>query len=838
MRNSVTHVVFFLLVTALLATGLQADPCGMVPPIYTGNQSPITRIGLQKTYVFYKDGVETFVIRPGFSGKVDNFGMLIPFPAAPELRKVSDNVFEHIAQAIDPPEVVVDLRIRRMMRAGGARGAMPAAADADNLLAFRQKVTVLKQEAVGMYEVAVLEAGSADALKRWMDENGYKYPEGMDKVTNEYVELGWCFVAVKTKVGQRQAVEPRPGQRQIRPELPEGSVFDGNVQGMGFRFPTEELVVPMRLSAFNAGEMRNVVYLLTDGPRKIRAIPEEYVMRQISGRQLFDNVTKPLPIRVIGGTEKDIPDYLRRGLLARRNPEPKNGVAKELFASDLSAVTSGNLSLKHEEEEKELLRVGEYFGLRGAEIDKENLAMLELDRKSTIENGLVKIKDMTLTVVDGDFPREVVANQNLTFADYRMPAQKNNHLNYDANLFGPGAKKEGIRVGVDVREQPRRNASRPSPLRSFLLGLAGLAFLSAVVTVAPKKSRAIMLFLAAIGMLTGNVLADDDQAERRQSDSIIDDLKSSETAADAIAEIKKRAEASETERGKLVKDLLNVVKASDDLSKRGWAIAALAEIGGQDVDENLLNVHADENQPQLVRTWAAAARVSNTRTVNGLIEKAQLISKFPALGRPIGMRIVEKMADGDSQVDPEKVLAVTQQVPQLQSSLASAIMAFGSEKLSNVMVTSNDNGIRRLSAGYLGSLAGQGDLPAVVDSVTRRLAFDGQAETVPWAGGALFVPSVQWNQEDARELVGSLIRWYLWCDLRGKDAEQKQIHNNIRSLGLANAAGYKSPGWNDVDCNAWLIAWGQAVGKEEIETILKEQDAETNPGYSGALEKL
>ena len=90
-----------------------ADPCGMVPPIYTGQGPPITRIGLQKTYVFHKDGVETFVIRPGFSGKVDEFGMLIPFPAVPAIRKVPDNIFEQIVNAIDPPEVVVNLYAKK-----------------------------------------------------------------------------------------------------------------------------------------------------------------------------------------------------------------------------------------------------------------------------------------------------------------------------------------------------------------------------------------------------------------------------------------------------------------------------------------------------------------------------------------------------------------------------------------------------------------------------------------------------------------------------------------------------------------------------------------------------
>src|SRR5688572_25892028 len=120
--------------TALLAAVLAvfcpgfavADPCGMVPPIYIQDNVSLVRVGDQQTYVFYKDGVETFVIRPGFSGKVEDFGMLISFPTPPELRKVSEDIFPQIAAAIDPPEVVVDLRYRfgwGLARGGGLGGA-------------------------------------------------------------------------------------------------------------------------------------------------------------------------------------------------------------------------------------------------------------------------------------------------------------------------------------------------------------------------------------------------------------------------------------------------------------------------------------------------------------------------------------------------------------------------------------------------------------------------------------------------------------------------------------------------------------------------------------------
>lgn len=838
MKRSTFKMLTALLVGLVVLSTLHADPCGMVPPIYTGNVSPIARIGLQKTYVFHKNGVETFVIRPGFSGNVDNFGMLIPFPNPPELRKVADNIFEQVANAVDPPEVVVDLRVRRRMLSAIARAPM-AASERKLKFAGKDKVTVLKQEAVGMYEVAVLEAGSAAALKTWMDTNGYKYPEGMDKVTEDYVDIGWCFVAVKTKVGQKSAVNPRAGQRTIRPELPSGSVFDGNVQGMGFRFKSEKLVVPMRLSAFNDGELRNVVYLLTDGPRKIRSIPEEYVVRQVSGKQLLANVTQPLPLRIIGGTEKDIPQSMRQTLPARRNPEPKNGMAKELFAADLLAVSTGNLSLIHEEQEKELLRIGEHFGLRGGEVDKENALALADSRKKTVEGGLKMLNGMTLTVVDGDFPREVISKENLTFASYKMPRSRNDARSYDANRFGPGEKKEGIlKVGlIDWNDVERRTVREHRNTRLALRMLVGLGFLGMLGTLVYRRPKATLLIAVLLGLVAGTAFADEPAPQFKQDD-LIAGLDNSKTAHEAIQDIRAFAAKNDGNRENIISELLDVVQTDESLPKRGWAIAALAEIGGQDVDEYLLNVHADEDQEKIVRTWAAAARVSMTRTVNGLIEKANLIPQFPALGRPIGIRIVEKLSKDSTKVDPEKVLGVTQKVPQLQSALAPTIMAFGAEQLTDVMLRAKDQNVRNIAAGYLGAIAQQGEANEVAKIVSKGLTFDTMDENVPWNGGPLFIPAIQWSQKDARELVGHLIRWNVWCDIKGKSKEQKQIHNNIRSLGLARAAGYQSPGWNEVNCSAWLQAWGALMGRAEIKAILEEQGVANNDDYASVLRNL
>src|SRR6266404_540917 len=133
-----------------------ADPCGMVPPIYVTDNTSLVRVGDEQTYVFFKDGLETFVIRPGFSGKVEDFGMLISFPTPPALRKVSEDIFPQIAKAIDPPEVVIDLRQRYLLQTLSRRSGKPSdAADRDDSFKLKKdEVRVLKQEAVGMYEAA------------------------------------------------------------------------------------------------------------------------------------------------------------------------------------------------------------------------------------------------------------------------------------------------------------------------------------------------------------------------------------------------------------------------------------------------------------------------------------------------------------------------------------------------------------------------------------------------------------------------------------------------------------------------------------------------------------
>ena len=109
-----------------------------------------------------------------------------------------------------------------------------------------------------------------------------------------------------------------------------------------------------------------------------------------------------------------------------------------------------------------------------------NSAAIKTESSRVVSGALDAVKSMTLTVVDGDFPREVIAGQNLTFAAYRMPRRRNTPQAYDANQKGPGGKKSGV-LKIGKLENIRDAAPiASSSIRWLPIGLS-LAMLGALL---------------------------------------------------------------------------------------------------------------------------------------------------------------------------------------------------------------------------------------------------------------------------------------------------------------------------------------------------------------------
>jgi len=232
-------------------------------------------------------------------------------------------------------------------------------------------------------------------------------------------------VAIKAHVGQAKGVSPTPGMRTTNSALPEGSTFDGHVQGMGFRFKTPKAVIPMRLSVFNGEEPRNVIYMLSDSPVAMLGAPTDLVVRQVDGETLHANLTQPIPVVYPNASPEHLNNQQRAEIKSARSPSPYNGIAKELFAADLLAARTGQLALGFEEEEKKLLNISESLGLRGEEIDALLYQAVQQEQSKTVEGALDDVREMSLTVIDGVLPHELVRDQNLVFRGYTMSSAKN-----------------------------------------------------------------------------------------------------------------------------------------------------------------------------------------------------------------------------------------------------------------------------------------------------------------------------------------------------------------------------------------------------------------------------
>ena len=773
---------------AALMTPLLADPCGMVPPVsLDGEDQVIERVGDQKTYVFRKGDLQTVVIHPGFKGNVDEFGMLIPFPTVPALRKMPDNVFEQLVYAVEPPVVDYWVQSPRTTFYEGAVGSSSLRLHRE--VKAEDRVVVLKEEAVGMYEVAVLEAGSAAALKRWMTDHHYRFPDGMESACNDYVKDGWCFVAVKTRVGSKAGVDPKPGMRSTTPDKPKDASFSGKVQAMGFRFRTKEFVVPMRLSAFNGGDFHNIVYVLADEPVRAANLPVDFVQKQLDGKELHSHLADPLPYRILGGTEDDMSPNDWKALEQRRDPEPFNGVAAQLFAHDMLAFKQSELSHDFEEKEKLLLDIGERLNLRGGRMDILHDRLLAGEREEAQAAAMESLKQMSFTVIEGDFPPDVVANENIRFEPYRMEstAARKSTLSFAFEKVSAGSK---VTFGG------------LSTTRDYIEALDD-----------PEKSAEARKELAARGSSAHPYL--------------IAHLRNSEAP----------------------------------LVSRGYALVLLNEAGARGLDSTLEELAADDSS-ELMRLWASAAIIDDTKTPAEMLElfqpgsstlpdhkgKAVIAPPMPELQRPIALKLQSWTGDlstqqllrflhlgtllGEPANMPVARRGGTQHVPRasevspnIKQVLSPLFRDAESKELTNLMFRSAFQDVRQLSAGLLASRAQQKQ-DQILSLVIEELSLSGEQKTVPWEGGALFIPQFNsLSKTQATELIGAMVRWSIWIEVNdAPDRHNQPLENNLRSYQLWSRADNNVQDWRQAKgASAWLRAYAKIAGKKAAERLLEEQ---------------
>jgi len=513
------------------------------------------------------------------------------------------------------------------------------------------------------------------------------------------------------------------------------------------------------------------------------------VQVQLDGKELYSHLKDPLPYRILGGTEDDMSPNDWKTLNNQRDPEPYNGVAAQLFAHDVLAYQQSELSHDFEEREKLLLDIGERLNLRGGRMDVFHDKLLAAEREEAQASAMESLKEMSFTVIEGDFPPDVVANENIRFEPYRLKSTAQESSVLSAALERVQGESEWSFGGIETTR------------------------------------------------------------------GLIEDLDNPEKSVQARKELVGRGSSAYPY---LLAHLRNPEAA---LVSRGYALVLLNEAGFRDLDSDLERLALDDPS-ELMQLWARAALVSRAGSAAQILElfqpgsatledykgQAVMTTPMPELQRPIALKLQNWTRDlsveqqlrflhldtllGQALSAPYVRGGGVQHVPRpspvspsIKQVVSPTLKNASSAELTKLMFASAYQEVRQLAAGLLASRA-QEKPDQILSLVIEELSLGGNDKTVPWEGGALFIP--QFNsltKSQATELIGAMVRWSIWIEVNdAPDRHNQPLENNLRSYSLWSRADSKVEDWRQAKgASAWLQAYSKIAGPQAARRLLEEQ---------------
>ena len=177
---------------------LSAQACMPLPP-----PGMTVRISEESALIIWdnEQKIEHFIRRARFDANATDLGFLVPTPSLPTLHEANNGLFSELQTPMRPEtrelednspqfySLFLPAPLRARAMAGG--GIMSKGA--------RQQITLLAEQTVGDYDAAILKAGDAASLNRWLGRNGYPSNETLTNWLRPYIEKGWIVTAFKIR---------------------------------------------------------------------------------------------------------------------------------------------------------------------------------------------------------------------------------------------------------------------------------------------------------------------------------------------------------------------------------------------------------------------------------------------------------------------------------------------------------------------------------------------------------------------------------------------------------------------------------------------------------------
>ncbi|MDY6793806.1 MAG: DUF2330 domain-containing protein [Actinomycetota bacterium] len=182
----------------------------------------------QKAVIFYNQGKEELILSVKYQGEVEDFAWLVPLPEPPRIEESDFGIFELLDHVTS----------ERNEKVG------------DGTEGIDEGVEVIEERTVGAFDLTTLEAEGAEELRGWLNRNGLGYQEEAESVFVDYIERGWCFVAMR--------VNP-DNSGEAADDLREGTI-----DPLRFTFHAQQPIYPLYISSLNPGHCEVLIFVLGD----------------------------------------------------------------------------------------------------------------------------------------------------------------------------------------------------------------------------------------------------------------------------------------------------------------------------------------------------------------------------------------------------------------------------------------------------------------------------------------------------------------------------------------------------------------------------------------------
>ncbi|GAB4136785.1 MAG: DUF2330 domain-containing protein [Bacteroidia bacterium] len=204
--------------------------------------------------IIVRDGEKsTITMSSDFEGDVKDFAMVVPVPVVLEknnIRVVDRLLFDKL-DAYSSPRLVEyydqdPCYVERYYDYNIPVAAKSSSAEKEDAGMMRQEqkkynVTIEAKYNVGEYDILILSAKESGGLEAWLNDNGYKIPEGAKEVLDPYIKSNMKFFVVKVNMDQFK----QNGAVALRP--------------LQINFNSPKFMLPIRLGMANANGAQDMI---------------------------------------------------------------------------------------------------------------------------------------------------------------------------------------------------------------------------------------------------------------------------------------------------------------------------------------------------------------------------------------------------------------------------------------------------------------------------------------------------------------------------------------------------------------------------------------------------